>query len=77
MSRAMNLTLTEIEVSASCQSAGVVISAIETLKSGGTRLVCVTPDGAAKMRRKLKTHIIEGAVDRYRFYRAPGIPGGY
>jgi hypothetical protein len=77
MSRAMNLTLTESEVTASCKTAGVVISAIETLKSGGTRLVCVTPDGAAKMRRKLKIHIIEGAVDRFRFYRAPGTPGAY
>ncbi len=73
----MNVTLIESEVSKSCQSAGVAISVIETLPSGGTRLVCVTPDGAEKMRKRLKKHLIDGAVTRYRFYRPPGAEGGY
>ena len=68
MSRAMNLTLAEAEVLASCKSAGVAISAIEVLPTGGTHLVCLTGDGAEEIRRKLKKHLIEGRVRRYAFY---------
>jgi hypothetical protein len=76
MSRAMNVTLDEAGVTDMCRTAGVAISAIEPLPNGGTRLVCVSPDGADQMRRKLKKHLIDGAVARHRFYRAPGPPGG-
>lgn len=70
MSRAMNLTLAEDKVNTACRTAGVAISAIETLQSGGTRLVCVTGEGAETMRRRLAKHIITGEVSRFRFYRA-------
>lgn len=66
----MNVTLGEAEVADMCAAAGVVISAIETLPSGGTHLVCVTGDGAAEMRRKLKKHLVEGRVRRFAFYHA-------
>lgn len=71
MSRAMNLTLDEREVTAICLSSGVSISAIEPLPSGGTRLVCTTGPGAEKMRVRFRRHIIDGAVTRHRFYRPP------
>ena len=77
MSRAMNVALDEARVTEICRTAKVVISAIEPLPDGGTRLVCVTPDGADIMRAKLKKHIIAGAVNRHRFYRAPGSTSGY
>ena len=67
MSRAMNVNLPEAEVAKLCATASVVISAIETLPSGGTHLVCRTIEGADEMRHKLKKHLIEGRVKRYPF----------
>lgn len=67
----MNVTLEESEVKAMCLSSGVSISAIEPLQSGGTRLICTTGSGAEEMRRRLHSHIIDGAVTRHRFYRPP------
>lgn len=69
MSRAINLALPEAAVSEICLASGVSISAIERLPSGGTRLVCTTIDGADEIRLRLAGHLIEGAVDRFRFYR--------
>lgn len=71
MSRAMNLALTEVEVKRLCQEQGVSISAIEPLKSGGTRLICTTGAGAEEMRLRLSRHVIDGEVTRHRFYRQP------
>lgn len=70
MSRAMNARMPEANVRALCKKAGVEISAIEVLPSGGTHLVCTTSEGAVTMREKLRTHLIEGAVKRYPYYRA-------
>lgn len=67
MSRAINLSMPEAGVVASCLKAGVSISAIEVLPSGGTHLVCTTGDGAETMRVKLKAHLIEGRVKRFAF----------
>ena len=64
MSREMFLTLDEGDVISRCRAEKVGISAIERLPAGGTRLVCMSVDGAAHMYRKLKTHLIHGAVDR-------------
>ncbi|WP_422061662.1 hypothetical protein [Sphingopyxis sp.] len=71
MSRAINLTLPESEVTAICRAAGISVSAIEPLKSGGTRVVCTTGEGADEIRLRLAGNIIDGVVDRYRFYRPP------
>jgi hypothetical protein len=68
MSRAMNVSLGETEVAALCKSAGVAISAIEVLPSGGTHLVCITGEGAEEMRHKMRKHVIEGRVRRFAFY---------
>jgi hypothetical protein len=67
MSRAINLTMPQAGVVASCTKAGVSISAIEVLPSGGTHLVCTTGDGAEEMRTRLKAHIIPGRVKRFAF----------
>ena len=72
----MNLTLGEREVVARCKKAGVAISAVEELPTGGTHLVTVTGDGAAEMRRLLKNHLIEGPVQRFAFMHARTKPAG-
>jgi hypothetical protein len=64
MSREMFVTLEEGDVVRRCAAEKVGISAIEKLPAGGTRLVCMSSEGAAHMFRKLKSHLIEGAVDR-------------
>lgn len=69
MSRAMNLALPEEEVRRLCLEQGVSISAMEPLQSGGTRLVCTSSSGAEEMRLRLRGHLIEGDVNRFRFYR--------
>lgn len=63
----MNLSLPEAEVVAVCRTLGVSISAIETLPSGGTHLVCTIIEGADQVRHKLKRNIIEGKVKRFAF----------
>lgn len=70
MSRAMNIKLPQAEVTAQCAAAKIAISAIESLPSGGTHLVCVTIEGADEMRQKLKKHLIEGRVKRFAFQTA-------
>ena len=65
----MNLAMAEADVLAKCLDAGVSISAVEELPSGGTHLVCKTSEGAEEMRRKFKTKIIPGKVPRFAFYR--------
>jgi hypothetical protein len=67
MSRVLLVALDEKQVTAACLTEKVGISAIESLSSGGVRLVCMSSDGAAQMSRKLKRHLIEGEVTRERF----------
>jgi hypothetical protein len=64
MSRVLHVKLDEGEVVSRCLSANVGISAIESLPSGGTRLICMSSDGAAQMRKKLKSQLILGPVTR-------------
>jgi hypothetical protein len=63
----MNVTLPLAEVTEACLKAGVAISAIETLPSGGTHLVCTDGAGAEKMRAQFARQIITGNVARYAF----------
>ena len=72
MSRVLLVSLDEGEVVARCLAAKVSISAIEGLPSGGTRLVCMSVDGAMHMRRKLKSKILPGTVVRATY--RPGMP---
>jgi hypothetical protein len=64
MSRVLLLSLGEGDVISRCQSAKVGISAIEHLPAGGTRLVCMSSDGATVMRKKFKSELIAGPVVR-------------
>jgi hypothetical protein len=67
MSRVLFLNLDEGEVVAKCLAEKVGISAIERLPQGGIRLVCNSGEGAHRMTRKLKSHLIFGDVARERF----------
>lgn len=69
LTRAMNLKLAEQDVIDRCHSKGIAISAIETLLSGGTHLVCVTIEGADDARILFKQAIIHGHVRRASFQR--------
>jgi hypothetical protein len=66
MSRALLLALDEKQVTKECVAQNVGISAIETLTTGGVRLVCNSSNGAALMEKKLKKHLIQGEVTRER-----------
>ena len=67
MSRAMNLAMTERDVIDRCQTAGVGVSALEKLPSGGVRLVCMSGAGAETLRRILAKKLIKGDVLRQKF----------
>jgi len=73
VSRVLFVTMDEGEVVARCTAAKVGISAIENLPTGGTRLVCMSVDGAAKMRRRFRSELIKTPVIRsaYRPRAAP------
>lgn len=64
MSRVVNLNLDEGVVVIRCMSENVGVSAIERLSSGGVRLVCMSSEGAERMRKKLKAYLIAGPVRR-------------
>jgi hypothetical protein len=64
MSRVIHLRLEEGAVVTRCLSEKVGVSAIERLPEGGVRLVCKSSEGAARIRRKLKAHIIGGEPER-------------
>ena len=55
-------TLADVE--ALCRKHKVTISAIETLASGGTRVVLTNADGAATMNRVFGRKVLNGAVER-------------
>jgi hypothetical protein len=72
MSRVLFVSLDEGEVVSRCLAAKVGISALEGLPAGGTRLVCMSVDGAETMRKKLKTNLLTGVVVRHA--RRPATP---
>ncbi|HXH00504.1 MAG TPA: hypothetical protein VNI79_08875 [Sphingomicrobium sp.] len=64
MSRAINLQMSEAEAREQCATRSIGVSAIESLPDGGVRLVCMSSEGAALLRRRLKSQIIGGTVRR-------------
>lgn len=64
MSRALLLNVSEPEARKACADFDIEISVVEKLESGGVRLVCASGGGAARLRHKLRTKIIEGPVKR-------------
>jgi hypothetical protein len=69
VTRAMNLNLAEQDVIDRCHREAIAISAIETLLSGGTHLVCVTIEGADEARHLFRQDVNLGPVRRASFQR--------
>jgi hypothetical protein len=66
MSRAVFLNMTERDIILHCQTENIGISAISKLPTGGTRLVCMSVQGAEEIRRKLKTRLMKDDPTRER-----------
>ena len=66
-SRAVNIDASEADVRAICSKHKIEISAIETLLSGGTRVVMVNSDGADRIRASFRGKLITGEVKRTRW----------
>ena len=66
-SRAINIDASEADVRAVCAKQDAAISAIETLLSGGTRVVLLNGDGAARVRRSFKAKLLTGNIVRTRW----------
>ena len=64
MSRALNIDTTEADVMAACQVAGIGISTIERLVSGGTRVVLNNAVDAAAVAKTFKAKLLQGPVTR-------------
>ena len=59
MSRAVFLDMSEKAVIAHCKAEEIGISSIKSLPSGGTRLVCMSVEGAARVRQKLTAKLMK------------------
>lgn len=66
MSRVLFVALDEGDVAARCLAAKIGISTIEHLPAGGVRLVCMSVDGAAKLRKAMKAHLLPDDAIRQR-----------
>lgn len=66
MTREIYLSVSESFVAEKCREENVGISAIRSLACGGTRLVCMSVDGADKMRERLKKHLMKDSASRER-----------
>jgi hypothetical protein len=64
MSRALNLSATQADVIQTCTKHKAVITAIETLRSGGTRVVLSNADDAAIIGKAFGAKVITGPVSR-------------
>jgi hypothetical protein len=64
MSRAINVSAAKEHVVATCAKRKIVISAIETLQSGGTRVVMNSAADTAIIAKAYGNKVIAGAVTR-------------
>ena len=64
MSRVLFVNLDQDQIVTKCLIEKVGISAIERLPQGGTRLVCMSTDGAERMNAKFKKHLIHAELVR-------------
>jgi hypothetical protein len=64
MSRALNLAALEADVVATCAKHNAVITAIETLRSGGTRVVLSNADDTAIISKAYGAKVLTGPVSR-------------
>jgi len=70
MSRAVFLDMAEKTVIAHCEAEKIGISSIGKIPTGGTRLVCMSVNGAAQIRSQLKSKLMKG--DAAREQHGPG-----
>jgi hypothetical protein len=64
MSRALNLNAAEAHVVDTCAKHNAVITAIETLRSGGTRVVLRSADDTAVISKAYGNKVLDGTVKR-------------
>jgi hypothetical protein len=64
MSRVVHLSLDEGMVVVRCLAEKIGVSALERLPGGGVRLVCMSTEGAERIRAKLKRYVMDGEVKR-------------
>ncbi len=64
MSRAMNLSVAQDEIKRICADMGISTTSVEPLLPSGSRVVCLTADGAFALRKKMHSQVIEGSVKR-------------
>lgn len=69
MSRVLHLDMDVPSVTAFCTKRDLLVSVIEPLESGGTRLVLQNSVDAARARTGMKNRIIDGAVIRSGLYQ--------
>ena len=64
MSRALNINVSEADITAACKTAGIAISTIERLVSGGTRVVLNSSVDTAAIAKTFKSKLMSGPVTR-------------
>jgi hypothetical protein len=70
ISRAVNVSVEQPQVVAMCKKHDAIISAIETLPSGGTRVVLMNSADAAKIIKAFGSKVMTGTVARTHWMRA-------
>ncbi len=70
ISRAINVSVGQAQVVAMCKKHDAIISAIETLPSGGTRVVMMNSADAATIVKAFGTKVLTGTVARTHWMRA-------
>ncbi|RMB26203.1 hypothetical protein C8J47_3520 [Sphingomonas sp. PP-F2F-G114-C0414] len=70
ISRAVNVSVEQPQVVAMCKKHDATISAIETLPSGGTRVVLMNSADAAKIIKAFGSKVLTGTVARTHWMRA-------
>ena len=70
ISRAVNVSVEQPQVVAMCKKHDAIMSAIETLPSGGTRVVLMNSADAAKIIKAFGSKVLTGNVARTHWMRA-------
>ena len=70
ISRAVNVRVEQPQVVAMCKKHDAIISAIESLPSGGTRVVLMNSADAAKIIKAFGSKVLTGTVSRTHWMRA-------
>lgn len=64
--RVLFINLSETAVLDQCKAKDIGVSAIETLASGGVRMVCKSVDGSETARKVFKSKMLTGEITRTR-----------